>query len=72
MVLLYAAEWDSEESARAYFAVYREALGKKWRNLAVASESADSVSGTGDDGRFLLRRDGATVTSMEGLDPAIH
>ncbi|MBZ5726474.1 MAG: ImmA/IrrE family metallo-endopeptidase [Acidobacteriia bacterium] len=72
VVLLYAAEWDSEESARAYFAVYREALGKKWRNLAVASESADSVSGTGDDGRFLLRRDGATVTSMEGLDPAIH
>ncbi len=72
VVLLYAAEWDSEESARAYFALYREALGKKWRNLAVASESGDSVSGTGDDGRFLLRRSGATVTSMEGLDPAIH
>jgi hypothetical protein len=71
VVLLYAAEWDSEESARRYFAAYREILGKKWKKMAVTSETADSVTGTGDDGRFELRRRGTVVSSVEGLDPAI-
>jgi hypothetical protein len=71
VVLLYAAEWDSEESARRYFAAYREVLEKKWKKMSVASETADSVTGSGDDGRFELRRKGAIVTSMEGLDAAI-
>jgi len=71
VVLLYAAEWDSEESGRRYFAAYREALEKKWKKMSVTSETADSVTGSGDDGRFELRRNGAIVTSVEGLDPAI-
>jgi hypothetical protein len=71
VVLLYAAEWDSEESARRYFAAYREVLEKKWKKMSVASETADSVTGWGDDGRFELRRKGAIVTSVEGLDAAI-
>ena len=71
VVLLYAAEWDSEESAGRYFAAYREVLEKKWEKMSVASETADSVTGSGDDGRFELRRKGAIVTSMEGLDAAI-
>ena len=71
-VLLYAVEWDSEEAARRYFAFYKEALGKKWRKIAIGAESADSVDGAGDDGRFELRRKGAIVTSVEGLPPAIH
>ena len=72
VVLLYAAEWDSEESASRYFAAYREALEKKWKKMSVASETADSVTGSGDDGRFELRRKGAIVTSVEGLDAAIN
>jgi len=68
-VLLYAVEWDSQENARQYLAVYRQALGKKWKTLTVTSETADSVTGTGDDGGFELRRVGATVTSVEGLPP---
>jgi hypothetical protein len=71
VVLLYAAEWDSEESGRRYFAAYREALDKKWKKMSVASETADFVTGSGDDGRFELRRKGAIVTSVEGLDAAI-
>ena len=71
-VLLYAVEWDSEDSARQYFAAYREALRKKWKSLTVTLESADAVTGAGDDGRFELRRHGAIVTSIEGLDPAIN
>jgi hypothetical protein len=72
VVLLYAAEWDSEDAAGRYFAAYREVLSKKWKSMTVDSASDDLVTGRGDDGRFELRRKGATVTSVEGLDPAIH
>lgn len=71
LVLLYAAEWDSEETARQYFAAYREQLQKKWKTMTVSSEAADLVTGTGDDGRFELRLKGAIVTSVEGLGPAV-
>jgi hypothetical protein len=71
VVLLYAAEWDSEDAARQYFAAYRRQLAKKWKQMTVATETGDTVTGTGDDGRFELRRRGALVTSMEGLPPAI-
>jgi hypothetical protein len=39
--------------------------------MTVATGTADAVTGTGDDGRFELRRKGAVVTSMEGLPPAL-
>jgi hypothetical protein len=71
-VLLYSTEWDSDESAAQYFAAYREILHKKWKKMTVSAEAPDSVSGTGDDGRFELQRKGAIVTSLEGLDPAIN
>jgi hypothetical protein len=72
VVLLYVAEWDSEESARRYFAAYRKLLHKKWKKMTVTSEDAGAVTGTGDDGRFELRLKGALVTSTEGLDPGSH
>lgn len=71
VILLYATEWDSDESAAQYFAAYREAMHKKWKTMTVASEEPDALTGSGDDGRFELRRKGAIVTSVEGLDPAI-
>ena len=71
-MLLYAVEWDTGENAQRYFAAYRQALGKKWKTLTVASETADSVTGSGDDGGFELRRAGAIVTSVEGLPPAAN
>ena len=71
-VLLYAVEWDSEEIARRYFAFYQQALGKKWKKLTLQTATADSADGTGDDGRFELRREGATVTSVEGLPPDVE
>jgi hypothetical protein len=71
-VLLYAAEWDSEDMAHQYFDVYRGAMGKKWKKMEVTSETPDSIVGTGDDGRFELRRKGTVVTSMEGLPPAVN
>ena len=71
-VLLYAAEWDSEDAARDYFDAYRQAMAKKWKKMEITAEAPDSLSGTGDDGRFELRRKGAVVTSMEGLPPAVN
>ena len=66
-VLLYAVEWDSEDAARRYFDFYKAALAKKWKSLKLTEQTADSAIGTGDDGRFELRRTGAIVTSVEGL-----
>jgi hypothetical protein len=70
VVLLYAVEWDDEDSARRYFEAYRQVMKKKWKQMTVSSESVDQLNGSGDDGRFELRRIGPVVTSVEGLDPA--
>jgi len=70
VVLLYAVEWDDEASAARYFALYRRVLAKKWKHMTVDAESADRIAGTGDDGGFELRRTGAVVTSVEGMEPA--
>ena len=66
-VLLYAVEWDTEDAARRYFDFYKSALAKKWKSLKLTEQTADSATGTGDDGRFELRRTGSLVTSVEGL-----
>jgi hypothetical protein len=71
-VLLYAAEWDSDDMAHQYFDAYRAAMAKKWKKMEITAEAPDSLSGNGDDGRFELRRMGAVVTSMEGLPPAVN
>lgn len=67
LALLYASEWTTEEAARRFFGLYQLALKGKWKSYVAESESATAVSGRGDDGYFLLRRDGARVTSVEGL-----
>jgi IrrE N-terminal-like domain len=72
VVLLYAVEWDTEDAAREYFEAYQGVLQKKWKQMAVASGQPDAIDGTGDNGRFELRRSGRVVTSVEGLDPALR
>jgi IrrE N-terminal-like domain len=72
VALLYASEWDSDDAARQYFAAYRASMQKKWKKMAVATDSPDALTGEGDDGRFELRRAGAIVTSMEGLPSEIN
>jgi hypothetical protein len=68
VVLLYASQWDSEENARRFLDAYLDVLRKKWKKIALDPESPAGVTGSGDDGRFELRRKGAVVTSVEGLD----
>ena len=67
LVLAYASEWDSPEAAGAFFRLYRKVLRGKWKTFAADSESENSLAGRGDDGCFLLRREGARVTSLEGM-----
>lgn len=69
-VLAYAVEFAGEDAARQYFAAYQRILRGKWKSMEVRESSPDSVSGLGDDGEFRLKRNGALVTSVEGLPPA--
>ena len=48
--------------------LYRQVLEKKWKHLAIESESGTAVSGAGDDGHFLVRLTGNVVTSLEGAE----
>lgn len=66
--LQHVAQWDSPESARAYFAFYQQMMHKKWKAVDVDSATATEIRGHGDSGRFLLRLDGDTVQCVEGLE----
>jgi hypothetical protein len=67
LVMAYASEWAGAAAARKFFALYQRVLKGKWKTLEVDSQSENAVAGRGDDGYFLLRRDGARVTSLEGM-----
>src|SRR5581483_3847426 len=66
-LLEYASEWDSAEHATDFFEAYRKILSSKWKNCDVTTSRADTVAGSGDDGYFVTRLSGDTVTSIEGL-----
>jgi hypothetical protein len=66
-VLSYVSQWDSLDSARAYFVLYQRVLKGKWKKMEVTSATATEVSGAGDSGRFTVRISGKSVQSVEGL-----
>jgi hypothetical protein len=66
-VLAYASEWSSPEAAERFFRLYRKVLQGKWKTFKPETEVPDRLSGQGDDGAFLLRRQGTRVSSLEGL-----
>ena len=69
-VLAYAGVWDSPDSARAFFELYKNVLAGKWKKMEIASSKPEEVTGSGDSGRFVLRLTGATVQCVEGLPSA--
>ncbi|MGC9950743.1 MAG: hypothetical protein ABSF64_30615 [Bryobacteraceae bacterium] len=71
VVLLYAVEWDDAAAAARYFKLYRQVLEKKWKHLAIESESATTIAGTGDDGHFLVQLTGKVVSSLEGAENSV-
>jgi len=68
VVLLYAVEWDTADSAAKYFQLYRQVLEKKWKHLAIDSESDTTLAGKSDDGYFRVQLSGAVVSSAEGAE----
>lgn len=66
-VLTYSSEWDSPQSAHAFFALYQRVLKGKWKKMSVTDKSEDEISGVGDSGRFRLGLSGSIVQSIEGL-----
>ena len=73
VVLTYVVEWEDADAARQYFTAYQEVLRKKWKSIEVASAGEGTFAGRGDDGYFVVRLDGAVVSSLEGLrDPAVN
>jgi hypothetical protein len=67
-VLAYASTWDSPETAAKVLAAYRKILAGKWKNLQLAEESPTRLTGTGDDGRFIVELTGSTLSSLQGME----
>lgn len=67
LLLAYASEWDSAESARQFFLDYQDVLKGKWKTMKVDTQEASRLTGTGDDGLFTLELQGNVVRSREGL-----
>jgi len=66
-LLAYASEWDSDERATDFFACYRKILQAKWKHCDISTAKPATIAGTGDNGYFVSRLVGNTVSSVEGL-----
>jgi len=66
-VLEYASQWDSEVQAANFFAAYRKILQAKWKRCDIVIDAPSGMAGTGDNGYFVTRLKGNTVSSIEGL-----
>lgn len=69
-LLEYVSEWDSAQQADRFFRAYEKVLRAKWKRCDWAVEKDSMVAGSGDDGYFIARLAGVTVTSVEGLADA--
>ncbi len=66
-LLLHQTEWDSAESARRFFELYRAVLKKKSKTFESADDGPDSFHGMGDKGKFEAHLKGSVVQVLEGL-----
>jgi hypothetical protein len=66
-VLVYASEWEDAEAATRYFDLYKRIIQQKLEPVGFDTEASDRVTGRGKGGGFRLSRQGAVVTSIEGL-----
>ncbi len=66
-VLAYASQWDSEQEAAAFFAAYKSVLKAKWKRCDPVANNESLFAGTGDNGYFVSRLSGDTVSSIEGI-----
>ena len=64
-VLIYASEWQNEDSAREFLEVYRKCLQGKSKGMRLERAGDDFFSGATDGGHFRVARTGRRVTSIE-------
>ncbi len=68
LVLAWASEWETPQAARRFSDAYRKVLEGKWKLFEVTEQAASgTMSGRGDDGRFLVKLEGTRVSCVEGL-----
>jgi hypothetical protein len=70
-VLEYVSEWGSQEKAARFFADYRKILQAKWKHCDPSTASRTMFAGTADNGFFVTRLAGTSVTSIEGVSERI-
>lgn len=66
-VLAYVSQWDSDERAADFFAAYQKILRAKWKRCDFSQMKPNVIAGTGDNGYFITRLAGNTVSSIEGV-----
>jgi hypothetical protein len=66
-ILAYASEWETEEAAAGFFSLYRKILTGKDPKTQFEGETEQEMRGSGERGRFTIRREGVRVTALEGL-----
>lgn len=66
-LLEYASEWDSEQQAASFFMSYQKILQAKWKHCDISTAKPALVAGLADNGYFVTRLIGDTVSSVEGL-----
>jgi hypothetical protein len=66
-VLAYSSEWRDASVASQFFGLYRQVFKGKSKIFEVTAEGDGSLAGRDDDGFFIMRRNGARVTSLEGM-----
>jgi hypothetical protein len=66
-ILIYASQWDSEQQAGAFFAAYKDVLKAKWKRCDPVVNKETVFAGSGDNGYFVCRLSGNTVSSIEGI-----
>jgi hypothetical protein len=69
---LYAAEWDSSHSTEAFFEAYRKVIKAKWQHCQFGLQTAKMISGTGDNGFFVVWISGNVLSSVEGLKDEVE
>lgn len=69
LVLRFAATWADEETSKNFVRLYEKVLAGKWKELKADQATGDELSGTGDDGGYVIRRQGRLVTGIEGMEP---
>lgn len=66
-LLEYVSEWDTEDHAASFFAAYETMLRKKWTMCDPLKATGNLFAGKSDNGYFVTKLRGRTVSSVEGL-----